>query len=78
MATPYTRCWVASRSWNWFRKCSAARDPFPTVVRTLDALHLASQQFLVEQGQPVALASYDERITPLTTPARRRFPAWLR
>jgi len=39
-----------------------ALDPFPTVVRTLDALHLASIEFLRRQGQQVTLASYDDRL----------------
>lgn len=39
-----------------------AREPFPTAVRTLDALHLASASFLADQGQRVAMASYDERV----------------
>jgi len=39
-----------------------ALEPFPTVVRTLDALHLASLEFLRKQGQQVALASYDARM----------------
>ena len=39
-----------------------AREPFPLDVRTLDALHLASLHFLREQGQDVALASYDARM----------------
>jgi predicted nucleic acid-binding protein len=45
-----------------------ARAPFPSPVRTLDALHLASLQFLHDQGQDVSLASYDER---LLTAARK-------
>ena len=40
---------------------SRALAPFPTPVRTLDALHLASADFLRERGQPVKLASYDAR-----------------
>lgn len=36
--------------------------PFPTRVRTLDGLHLASMHFLEEQGQQVALATYDARL----------------
>lgn len=40
-----------------------ALDPFPQPVRTLDAFHLASVNFLVERKQPVRLASYDERMT---------------
>jgi len=39
-----------------------ARDVFPATVRTLDAIHLASVHFLVEQGQAVQLASYDQRM----------------
>ena len=39
-----------------------ALEPFPKAVRTLDALHLASMDFLQKQGQSVMLASYDERL----------------
>jgi uncharacterized protein len=39
-----------------------ALEPFPTTVRTLDALHLASMDFLRAQGQRVELASYDQRL----------------
>ena len=39
-----------------------AREPFPTSVRTLDALHLASIEFLRGQGQAVRLATYDQRM----------------
>lgn len=38
-----------------------ALDPFPTPVRTLDALHLASMEFLRSNGQTLQLASYDRR-----------------
>lgn len=38
-----------------------ALEPFPAVVRTLDALHLAALQFLRDLGQKVELASYDAR-----------------
>jgi len=38
-----------------------AIEPFPSPVRTLDALHLASIDFLRDHGQEVRLASYDER-----------------
>ena len=34
-----------------------ALDPFPAPVRTLDALHLASMEFLRAHGQDVRLAS---------------------
>jgi predicted nucleic acid-binding protein len=39
-----------------------ALEPFPIPVRTLDALHLASIEFLRGRGQTVALASFDERL----------------
>jgi len=39
-----------------------ALEPLPHPVRTLDALHLASMEFLRAQGQPVQLASYDKRL----------------
>ena len=39
-----------------------AAEPFPTPLRTLDALHLASVLFLVEQGVEPRLASYDRRL----------------
>jgi predicted nucleic acid-binding protein len=39
-----------------------ALEPLPVAVRTLDALHLASLEFLRAQGQNVVLASYDERM----------------
>lgn len=45
-----------------------ALEPWPVAVRTLDALHLASMEFLRARGQDVTLASYDER---LITAARR-------
>ena len=38
-----------------------AAEPFPAPVRTLDALHLASAEFLRTQRQVVEIASYDER-----------------
>ena len=40
-----------------------ALEPFPTPVRTLDSLHLASIEFLRDQGQTIELASYDKRLT---------------
>jgi predicted nucleic acid-binding protein len=39
-----------------------ALEPFPFPLRTLDALHLASIEFLRARGQTVALASFDERL----------------
>jgi len=39
-----------------------ALEPFPVSVRTLDALHLASIEFLRSQRQDVQLATYDSRL----------------
>jgi hypothetical protein len=39
-----------------------ALDPFPRPVRTPDALHLASIEFLRSHGQAPTLASYDTRL----------------
>jgi predicted nucleic acid-binding protein len=39
-----------------------ALEPFPVAVRTLDALHLATIEFLRNQGESVTLASYDNRL----------------
>jgi hypothetical protein len=35
---------------------------FPTAVRTLHALHLATMEFLRENGASIELASYDNRL----------------
>ena len=39
-----------------------ALEPFPMAVRTLDALHLATMDFLRGRGQAIELASYDARM----------------
>jgi hypothetical protein len=39
-----------------------ALEPFPKPVRTLDAIHLASMDFLQKQGQALTFASYDDRL----------------
>jgi predicted nucleic acid-binding protein len=39
-----------------------ALAPFPVPVRTLDALHLASIEFLRSRNQTPRLATYDERL----------------
>jgi hypothetical protein len=39
-----------------------ALEPFPIPLRTLDALHVASLEFLRDRGQSIELASYDERM----------------
>jgi hypothetical protein len=38
-----------------------ALEPFPTPVSTLDALHLASTEFLRERQRAIRLATYDSR-----------------
>jgi len=52
-----------------------ALEPFPVPVRTLDALHLATMDFLVGHGQMIELASYDARLLAaaraLRIPTRR-------
>ncbi len=39
-----------------------ALEPFPNPVRTLDALHLASADFLRTAGVRLEIATYDERM----------------
>ena len=39
-----------------------ALEPFPVRVRTLDALHLASIEFLRSQWQAIELLSYGDRL----------------
>lgn len=39
-----------------------AMQPYPIAVRTLDALHLATIDFLMRQGEAIELASYDTRM----------------
>jgi hypothetical protein len=41
---------------------SRALEPWPAPVRTLDALHLATAIYLLQQGEPIELASYDGRL----------------
>lgn len=44
-----------------------ALEPFPVAVRTLDALHLASMEFLRTNGQTLELATYDQRLASAAT-----------
>lgn len=44
-----------------------ALEPFPIPVRTLDALHLASIDFLRGMGQRPTLATYDRRLSEAAT-----------
>jgi uncharacterized protein len=39
-----------------------ALEPWPVPLRTLDALHLATIDYLRRQGESVELASYDNRL----------------
>ena len=39
-----------------------ALEPFPVPVTTLDALHLATIEYLRGRGERLELASYDERL----------------
>jgi predicted nucleic acid-binding protein len=39
-----------------------ALEPFSVPLRTLDALHLATMEFIRSRGQLVELASYDKRL----------------
>ena len=49
-----------------------ALEPFPTPVRTLDALHLASLEFMRAEGHNVELATYDDRL--LAAARRMKIP----
>jgi predicted nucleic acid-binding protein len=44
-----------------------ALAPFPTAVRTLDALHLATMHYLRARGQTLRLAPYDLRLGAAAT-----------
>ena len=39
-----------------------ALEPWPVPIRTLDALHLATAEYLHRQGEAIELASYDNRL----------------
>lgn len=52
-----------------------AREPFPLGVRTLDAMHLATVEFLRAQGQDIRLASYDDRLS--SAASALGVPAWV-
>ena len=41
---------------------SRALEPWPVPLRTLDGLHLSTMVFLRERGEPIELASYDNRL----------------
>jgi hypothetical protein len=56
----------------WQESLVASRrlEPFPTAMRTLDALHLASLAFLHAHGQAVQLTSCDERMNTVARQLR--------
>ena len=58
------RALLARISWTEMSQVALARalEPWPTALRTLDALHLATIDFLRRQGGAFALASYDNRL----------------
>jgi predicted nucleic acid-binding protein len=41
---------------------SRALEPFPIPVRTLDAIHLASADYLRRLGEDISIATYDARM----------------
>ena len=53
---------------------SRALEPWPRPIRTLDALHLATLEFLRQQGQNPEIACYDLRL--LRDAERLGFRAW--
>ena len=66
MAKPLAGLSDALHYWSFRRRCSHGRlEAFPVsaAMRTLDALHLASCDYLRRQGQTLSLASYDRRMT---------------
>ena len=52
-----------------------ALQPFPVPVRTLDAIHVATVEFVRGQKQSVQLASYDERLLACA-PSRNCSMGW--
>ena len=41
---------------------SRALEPFPVNVRTLDGLHLATMEYLRDEGESIELATFDARM----------------
>ncbi len=58
------RALLARISWTEMSQVALARalEPWPTALRTLDTLHLATMDFLRRRGGSVELASYDNRL----------------
>ncbi len=44
------------------RVLARALEPFPVALRTLDALHLATVDFIRARSEEIELASYDSRL----------------
>ena len=55
--------WAASRSSSCRLVLRRALEPFAEPVRTLDALHLASVEFLRSRRLAPRLATYDRRMS---------------
>ena len=53
-----------------------ALEPFPVAVRTLDALHLATIEFLRGEGAAPHLATYDARMRDAAERLRIALYAW--
>jgi predicted nucleic acid-binding protein len=49
------------------RVLARALQPFPAPARTLDALHLATLDFVRHQGAAIELATYDQRLAAAAT-----------
>ena len=52
-----------------------ALEPWPVALRTLDSLHLATMEWLRQQGQHVELACFDARL--IDAAARLGFAQWV-
>ena len=46
----------------WPLALQRALEPFPAPLRTLDALHLATLEYVFRQQRRIALATYDQRM----------------
>jgi predicted nucleic acid-binding protein len=55
---------LARISWTELSQRALARalEPWPVALRALDALHLATMDFLRRQGGSIEVASYDNRL----------------
>ena len=69
LPAPPARELLARASWLELAPIVLARalGPFPLPLRTLDALHLGSLEYLRAQRLEVSLAAYDERMAVAAT-----------